>query len=51
MHANENDISLFVNCRLSDADKFTVSLDFIADKNKLFLLPTSSVHNFYCLGT
>ncbi|XP_060845763.1 zinc finger MYM-type protein 1-like [Rhopalosiphum padi] len=23
MHANENDISLFVNCRLSDADKFT----------------------------
>lgn len=51
MHANENEISLFVNCRLSDADKFTVSLDFISDKNKVFLLPTPSIHNFYCLGT
>jgi len=37
MHANENDIRLFVNCRLSDADKFTVSLDFISDKKKTVL--------------
>jgi len=49
MHVNENDMSLFVNCRLSDADEFTVSLDFISDIKKLFSL--SSVHNFYCLGT
>ncbi|XP_025425109.1 uncharacterized protein LOC112694007 [Sipha flava] len=34
MHANENDISLFVNCRLSDADKFT------ALKNVWLPLPT-----------